>query len=234
MPYKPELTIARITNIEASDYQVPDYPINIEDDNLTTKWSVNGDNQWLIFTLAKLFEISHLEIAFLQGQMYESFFDIYASTDSLNWDPILTNAASCNFSGNYQVFDFPASKTNTDYAYVKLVGHGSTLDRWNNFSEFKIFGTVRQNPPSGNTDQRKIIIYPNPAQNFFNISIEEPTMEPNSISIIDLSGKIVFEEPFNPGIKNVQIPDNLTSGIYIVELKSGTITLDAQKLVIYK
>jgi uncharacterized repeat protein (TIGR02059 family) len=232
MPYKPELTIAKITNIEASDYQVSDFPNNVKDDNLTTKWSVNGDNQWLIFTLDKLFKISYLEVAFLQGQEYESFFDIYASADKLNWDPILINAASCNFSGDFQVFDSPASETNTEYTYVKLVGHGSKLDGWNNFSEFKIFGSVQDSPASGNIDIGKTVIYPNPAQSFFNITIEEPIMEPNLIRIIDFSGKIVFEKPFNSDIKTVQIPDNLNSGMYIVELRSGTITLDTQKLII--
>ena len=232
MPYKPELVAAKVINSEASDYQVPDYPNNVLDSNLSTKWSVNGDNQWLIVKLAKSFKISHLEIAFLQGQKYESYFDIYASIDNLNWDPILTNTSSCNFSGDIHVFEFPISKTNIEYTYIKLIGHGNALNRWNNFSEFKIFSLLEQNPGSGDTEKRKIIIYPNPAQDFFNISVEEPTVEPDIIQIIDFSGRIIFEDSFEQEIKNVQIPANLSSGIYIVELKSGTITLYSQKLIV--
>ena len=51
LPYKPELSFVRITNIEASDFQSPDYPVNILDGNTETKWSSNGDNKWLIRNL---------------------------------------------------------------------------------------------------------------------------------------------------------------------------------------
>ncbi|MBE9510954.1 MAG: discoidin domain-containing protein, partial [Bacteroidetes bacterium] len=234
LPYKPELAVARIASIEASDYQVPDNPDNVTDGNLATKWSANGDNQWLLLKFAVPFKINHLELAFLQGQRYESYFDIYASKDNLIWEPILTEAASCNFSGDRQIFDFPAIKTNIEYSYIRLVGHGNSLNTWNNISEFKIFGFLQQNSGSGDTEKRNIIIYPNPAQKFFNISIEELTLEPNVIRLIDLFGKIVFEDSLEPGIKNIQIPNYLNTGIYIVELRSGSSILDAQKLMINK
>src|SRR5659263_419854 len=102
VPYKPELNVARIINIEASNNQAPDFPNNISDGNLATKWSAIGDNNWLLLKLAEPFKISHLEIAFLSGQKYSSYFDIYASKDKLIWEPILINTASCNFSGNIQ------------------------------------------------------------------------------------------------------------------------------------
>jgi len=78
----------------------------------------------------------------------------------------------------------------------------------------------------------KINIYPNPAQDFFNISIEDPTLEPVIIRIIDFSGRIVFEDSFEPGIDNIQIPNKFVPGVYIVKLRSGNVTLDAQKLII--
>jgi hypothetical protein len=232
MPYKPELAAAKITSVEASDYQVPDYPNNVADGNVATKWSVNGDNQWLLFKVAEPFKISHLELAFLQGQKNASYFDIFASKDNLIWESILTKASSCNFSGDRQEFDFPASKNNSEYSYIKLVGHGNSLNTLNNISEFKIFGVLQQNPGSGDTEKMKIIIYPNPAQDVINISVEEPTLEPDIIRIIDHSGRIVFKDSLEPGIKNIQISNNLNTGVYIVELRSGSLTLDAQKLMI--
>ena len=234
MPYKPELTEEKITNIEASSYNTPDYPDNIIDGNTATKWSSIGDNQWLLLKLAEPFKISHLVLAFLKGQQYESYFDIYASKDNLIWEPIFTKIASCNFSGDIQVFDCPAIKTNTEYSYIKLVGHGNSLNAWNSFSEFKIFGSSQQNPGSGDTKKINIIIYPNPAKDFLNISIEEPTLDPYKVSIIDFSGRIVLENSLNSDIKNVQIPINLKTVIYIVTLKSGSLVLYAQKLIIYK
>jgi len=91
---------------------------------------------------------------------------------------------------------------------------------------------VDPNPGSGDTEERNIVIYPNPAQDFFNISIEETTLEPVIIRLIDFSGRIVFEDSFESGIKNIQIPNKFVPGVYIVELRSGSVTLDAQKLII--
>ena len=103
MPYKPELDMAGITNINASEYQALDYPKNASDGYFATKWSVSGENQWLLLKLDGTYKISHLVIAFLEGQKYTSYFDIFASKDNLTWEPVLINAKSCNFSGQCQV-----------------------------------------------------------------------------------------------------------------------------------
>ena len=192
MPYKPTLTKAKILNVEASNFEPSDYPNNIIDGNTATKWSSKGDNQWLLLKLAEPFKISYLELAFLQGQRYKSYFDIYASKDNLIWEPIMTNLSSCDFSGDRQVFDFPVLKTNTEYSYLKYVGHGNSLNTSNNISEFSIFGSSTKNPGSANPEKIKFIIYPNPAKDFFYISIDEPSLQPIKVRIIDFSGKIVY------------------------------------------
>src|SRR5450759_738449 len=212
LPYKPELNEARITNIIASTYLASDYPEYIIDGNITTKWSSDGDNQWLILTLAGPFRISHLMIAFLQEQNYESYFDIYGSKDNVIWENILTSAASCKFSGERQIFDIPALNSNSEYPYLKYVGHGNSLNSLNSVSEIKIFGTPQQGSKIIDPKGNNITIYPNPTQNFFNISINEPDYNLNSIRIIDISGKIVFEYPFDHKIDNVRLPDSLNSG----------------------
>jgi parallel beta-helix repeat protein len=231
-PYKPELNAARISIISASGSQPPDTPDNVNDDDLTSKWSVSGDNQWLLFKLYGSYKISHLSLAFLTGQKYESYFDIYASTDNVSWEPILIKATSCNFSGDFQVFDFPAAKTGTEYLYIKLIGHGNSLNNLNTISELKIFGLFSGNPASVDSENKNVVIYPNPAQDYFKILIKEPTMQPDKVMLIDSSGRIVFEDLLESEIINVQIPTLIKSGIYIVELRSGTLILDAQKLVI--
>ena len=233
MPYKPILTEAKITNIEASNFEPSDYPNNIIDGNLVTKWSSKGDNQWLLLKLAEPFKISYLQLAFLQGQHNESFFDIYASKDNLTWESIMTNSSSCDFSGDRQVFDLPVINTNTEYSYLKYVGHGNTINTWNYISEFKIFGSSMKNPGAANPEKINLIIYPNPAKDFFYISIDEPSLQPIKVRIIDFSGKIVFEDSMlSPGFKNIQIPDNLYSGIYVVEVISGSAKLGSQILII--
>jgi hypothetical protein len=231
MPYKPELYTAKIINAEASNYYLADSPDNITDGNLGTKWSVEGDNQWLLLKLVEPFKINHLQVAFLQYQNFESYFDIYASKDNISWDPILMKATSCNFSGNLQVFDFPTSKKDIYYSFIKLVGQGNSLNKWNCISELKLFGNTIQN--STNYFNNSVIcIYPNPAKEFINISVLEPLLEPQIIRIFDLSGKLCMESRLDQGVSNAQIPINLESGLYIVKLMHGVLTLFTQKLIV--
>jgi hypothetical protein len=232
LPYKPELAMASIESIKTSSYQTPDYPNNVSDGNLATKWSSVGDNQWLIITTTKPFKISHFQIAFLAGQRYSSYFDIYVSKDSFIWEPILMQDSTCNFSGDLQVFDFPALNTNTAYSYLKYVGHGNSSDTRNNISEFKIFGTPNTNPGSDDNQKIGINVYPNPTNDFINISIGEATAHPDKVEIINSSGKMVYVEVLNQVNNNVQIPLNFKSGLYVVELFEGNLRLFSQKLIV--
>jgi parallel beta-helix repeat protein len=231
LPYKPELTEGKIKNIEAGSYTTPDFPENVADGNMATKWSANGYNNWLLLYLTDPFEISHLQIAFLPGQKYESYFDILVSKDNLTWESIFTRAASCNFSGDIQVFEFPDVKGETEYSYVKLIGQGNSMNTLNTFSEFKIFGMPGPSVIAGN-NETKISIYPNPASDFLNISINQIVQIPQIVKIIDSSGIIVFTCPVEPGMTNLHIPLGLIPGIYIIVLATGNLPVFAQKLII--
>jgi hypothetical protein len=220
-------------NITASDFQTPDYPYNILDGNISTKWSSNGDNKWLIMKLAQPFEISHLKIGFLPEQKYVSYFDIYASLDNLFWEPVLIRATSCGFSGEIQIFEFPPSISTKEFSYIKFLGHGNSLNSWNNISEFKIFGSPQNNPDSTKDIKSKILIYPNPIRDFINISVEEPALEFDSVRIIDFSGMIVYEKVLNQIVKSVQLSLNLKSGVYLLYVSLHNSALHTQKLIVY-
>ncbi|MDP4223173.1 MAG: discoidin domain-containing protein [Bacteroidota bacterium] len=227
IPYKPDLEIAGIKNIEASSYQPPYYPYNILDGNIGTLWAAEGDNQWLVLELKEPFNIQHLKIAFQPGHKKESYFDILGSNDKVTWDPVLTKTASCGFSGDLQVFKFPESKAAQGYKYVKLVGHSNSADSWNYISEFRIFGyryIEYYDLP--------VKLYPNPAHEFVNIHIDEMSLKPDFIRILNLAGKIMYQDKMDPDIKEIQIPLNLKQGIYIVQIGSGDLTLFTQKLVV--
>jgi hypothetical protein len=230
LPYKPELEVAEILDIEASGFQAPNYPHNILDGNIGTGWAVNGDNQWLILEMKEPFSIQCVKLAFQLGLRRVSYFDILGSDDKVTWEPVLTKSASCAFSGDIQVFDFPPSKTGKEFKYVKLVGQSNSVDSWNYISEFKIFGYKHHNPTS--YEMQPVKIYPNPAREFINIRIDETTLKPDFIRIINLSGKIFFQDKVNPDNKDFQIPINLIQGVYIVQMGSGDLTLFTQKLIV--
>jgi hypothetical protein len=87
-------------------------------------------------------------------------------------------------------------------------------------------------PVVENNHNNNITIYPNPAVDHFNISLNDSALKPDKISIINFSGKIVYQGVLNPENTNIQVSMNFKSGIYIVELGMGDLILFAQKLII--
>jgi uncharacterized repeat protein (TIGR02059 family) len=230
VPYEPGLDVAEVVKVEASGYLAPNYPSNIIDANIGTMWAVNGDNQWLLLELKGPFNVQHVKLAFQPGYKRESYFDILGSEDMVKWDLILPKSNSCAFSGNLQVFDFPQSKAEKEFKYIKLIGHGNSLDTWNYISEFKIFGYKHKNPAS--YEQLSIKIFPNPAHEFVNIRIDDATLKPDFIRIVNLAGNIVFQDKLDPDIKDMHVPIDLRQGLYIIQMGSVDLTLFSQKLVV--
>jgi hypothetical protein len=230
LPYKPEQEAAEVLSVEANGFQSPNYPQNIIDGNIGTMWSSNGYDQWLIIELRQLFSIQHVTLAFHPGQRRESYFDVLGSDDKETWEPILTKSASCDFSGDLQVFDFPQSKARKEFKYVKLVGQGNSIDAGNYISELKIFGYKCSKPSF--YENLAIKLYPNPANEFINIRIDEPTLSFDFIRIIQFSGEVVYNGKVILSERQFQIPINLINGIYSVQMGRNNVTLFSQKLII--
>ena len=232
IPYHPELEIAEIVNIEASSFQAPNYPSNISDGNISTMWAAEGENQWLIIELKETFSIQHIKLAFQPGQKKESYFDILGSKDGIEWEQILIKSASCDFSSDLQIFDFPPSKATKGYNFVKLVGLSNSVDSWNYISEFRLYG-YRHKMPSGYLNL-PVKVFPNPAGRFVNIKLDEPSFTPDHIRILNYSGIVVYQEVINPDTRLFQIQFILKPGVYTIQLLSGNITLYAQHLIVRK
>ena len=230
-PYKPELRMGNVKIIEASNFFQPHHPINVDDNNLNTRWSVEGDNQWITISLADPLKINHIQVALMPDQHYESYFDLFASSDNIFWEPLLQNGVSCGFSGYPQNFNLPADKLNTEYSYVKLLAHGNELDTWNNYSEIKIFGSPGDSRNSPD-DPENISIYPNPARDHINVMVLEPVTETQTLRVADMAGNIRFETTIDPGAYNTQIPVNLSSGVYIVQVLMDKLIRSAQTIII--
>lgn len=230
IPYKPNFEIAEIVKVEAADLQSVNDPYNVADGNLKTIWSGLGDDQWIILELDGSFDIDHVMLAFQPGQRKEFYFDLLGSNDKVNWEPVLTKSKSCAFSADLQVFEFPATKAEKEFRYIKLVGHGNSADEWNHIAEIRIFGFRHKNPTD--YEDQIVKIYPNPARELVNVLIDEQTFMPDFIKIVSLTGKILYSDKIDPDIKQFQIPLDFRQGIYVIQMGSGDITMFTQKLIV--
>ncbi|WP_432673213.1 T9SS type A sorting domain-containing protein [Flavobacterium sp. SM2513] len=75
------------------------------------------------------------------------------------------------------------------------------------------------------TDATKLMVYPNPASNYFIIS---ETDKHGTVELINTTGQIVFQKEFS---SNQQIEVNVPSGIYFAKIKIGD-TEEVRKLII--
>src|SRR5438093_11098099 len=112
-------------------------PQNTLDNSLATRWSAQGDGQWIRYDLGALAAIDHVDIAWYLGDARSSSFDIAVSLDAVTW----TKVFSGNSSGQtlqLESYRFPAASGR----YVRIVGHGNSSSTWNSITEVAILTTA--------------------------------------------------------------------------------------------
>jgi hypothetical protein len=111
-------------------------PANTVDDNLATRWSASGDGQWIQYDLGSTRTVSSLRVAWYQGDVRTSTFDVLVGSGATGpWTTLLTGAQSRGTLGleTHELSD-------TSARYVRIVGHGNTSNAWNSVTEAQIWG----------------------------------------------------------------------------------------------
>ena len=133
--------------VTASSFEAgtTNFPANTLDGNLNSRWSAGGDGEWISYDLGRYDLVQSVDIAFYQGNTRTATFDVLLSNDNLNWRTVLTNAVSSGSTlalQNFNFADWPAR-------YVRIVGHGNSVNNFNSFTEVVIHSTV---PPDSDAD----------------------------------------------------------------------------------
>jgi beta-glucanase (GH16 family) len=122
-------------------------PGNVVDNNLSTRWSANGDGQWLQLDLGTARTIGYVRIAFYNGNVRSSRFDLQVSNGGGVWSNVLTGALSSGTSTQEQTFDF----TDVSARWVRYLGHGNTTNLWNSLTEVSVFALSGVSPTAAPT-----------------------------------------------------------------------------------
>ncbi len=107
---------------------------NVLDNDLNTRWSASGDGQWIQFCLGDTLSVTGVQIAFYSGNTRSSTFDVLTGTDGINWTTAAAGRVSSGTSLALETFSFAA----VDAKYVRIVGHGNSVNLWNSYTEVKI------------------------------------------------------------------------------------------------
>ena len=113
-------------------------PRNVLDSNLDTRWSANGDGQWLRLDLGSAQRVNFVKLAFFNGDQRRARFDLQVSTDGSTWRNVLTGAQSSGTTTGRETFGF----SGVDARYVRYLGHGNNANTWNSLTEAEVHVTA--------------------------------------------------------------------------------------------
>ncbi|MBS4208863.1 DNRLRE domain-containing protein [Bacillus sp. FJAT-50079] len=155
-----------IVDVTASEHD-GNVPENTIDDDLGTRWSAQGEGQWLIVDLGKVAEVGYVGLAFHSGDIRQTFFDLELSADGVTWNRVLENQASSGASVNLEAFDFQDQPAR----YVKFIGLGNSRNDWNSLTAVHVYAPN----PAGPIVEELEAVHPGPKPE------AEPFIEPGLV-----------------------------------------------------
>ena len=136
-----------VVAVRVSSEQSPNVGRNTIDGNLATRWSANGDGQWIDYDLGTTQHIGNVTVAFYLGDQRSARFDLQVGDGTT-----FTTKWSGSSSGTTTALQ--SYPVNGDARFLRLVGHGTTAGTWNSVTELHIYNggiTGTPTPTSGPT-----------------------------------------------------------------------------------
>lgn len=107
-------------------------PTRLFDQDLSTRWSANGDGEWATYDYGTVVPLNAIQAAFSKGNQRETYFDVLVSVDGENWTTVLKDQVSSGRAIGLERFEFEQ----VNARYVRYVGHGNSKNGWNSVTEF--------------------------------------------------------------------------------------------------
>src|SRR6266446_10044677 len=190
-------------------------PQNTLDKNLATRWSAQGDGQWIRYDLGALATVDHLDIAWYLGNTRIAYFDIQVSLDTVTWTKVFSGQSSGQ-TLQLERYAFPT----TTGRYVRIVGHGNSSSTWNSITEVAILSTA---VPALPVPVAAVTV--NPASAGLTVSATaQLTATPKDSNGTALSGRAVTWASNNPAVATVSASGSVTG----VAAGSATITATSE------
>ncbi len=116
-----------------------DVPSNTIDNNYTTRWSAQGDGQWIQYDFPAAYQVASTAIAFYGGTSRTMPFDVQTSLDGTTWTTVASFVSSGKTNA-LQSFTLPAESWGS---HVRVIGHGNSQGTgWNSLVEVQFSGST--------------------------------------------------------------------------------------------
>lgn len=113
---------------------------NAIDNDLGTRWSQQGEAQWLQVDLGSVQAVEAVDVAFYQGAARVAYFDVQISQDGTVFSTVLSEQQSSGMTEEIERYRLPET---TEARYVRVVCNGTTAGDWNSITEVRV--RVREN-----------------------------------------------------------------------------------------
>ncbi len=104
-------------------------PTNTLDDNLSTRWSDNGNGVWVQYDLGNSTPIQAVELAFYKGDQRSASFQIQSSEDANTWTTLVDTSSSG------ATLALESYELNAIGQYFRILGFGNTSNSWTSVTE---------------------------------------------------------------------------------------------------
>ena len=109
-------------------------PGNVVDNNLATRWSANGDGQWVQLDLGTAQLVTHVGVAIYNGNTRNGIFDLQVSNGGGAWTTVWSGQSS-GTTTQQEIYDVDDATVR----WVRYLGHMSTATTFNSVTEISIF-----------------------------------------------------------------------------------------------
>ncbi|MRG48522.1 cellulase family glycosylhydrolase [Chitinophaga sp. SYP-B3965] len=186
-------------------------PGNVLDNDLNTRWSASGNPQWIQLCLSSTQTVSGVQIAFYSGTTRRSNFDIQVSTNGTSFSNVSTGLQSSGTSNALETFSFSP----TSAKYVRIVGHGNTVNAWNSYTEIKVLNgssfVSRKAATEEESPAIELTTTPNPFTQQATVSFDLKAAGKTHLAVYDINGKVV----------TVLVNGQLSAGRHTIPFKCG-------------
>lgn len=108
---------------------------NVIDNNLATRWSANGDGEYIDLNFGALYDVSRIEVAYFRANERSATFDVELLING-SYVRVLTGQQSGNTNNltNYAI------NNNQTASGIRIIGRGNSMNTWNSITEVKVYG----------------------------------------------------------------------------------------------
>ncbi|WP_460400767.1 chondroitinase-B domain-containing protein [Actinophytocola sediminis] len=111
-------------------------PANTLDQDLTTRWSDEGDGVWIRYDLGAAQTVGSVSLAWHQGNTRASSFEVQLSGDGSSWTTVVARKNSSGGTLQLENHDFADASAR----YVRVLGYGNPVNDWTSITEATVNG----------------------------------------------------------------------------------------------